>query len=174
MLFDDDPCCLARLPSTAFDEATGRYVSSSDPAQASALQIQACPIACSYAIVDGRHLLSDVNAFEASLASSTITVTLDVTRRASSNKQGDLVDIYCVGRCSALVSLQEARRAGVGEGDWEEEEEEETSEGCGWVKDEALMRVCLARARKEGAKVRDMVRQAGQARGAGMAAPVGR
>lgn len=82
-----------------------------------------------------------MDAFEASLASSIITITLDTHRK----QEDDIVSIHCTGAASAFVSLQEAAQASV-TGSKEEN-------GQVQVKDEELMAVCILRARRRCAEL---------------------
>lgn len=94
-----------------------------------------------------RYLLSDLDAFESSLVSSTITITLNVHQESQTqSKEDDIVDIHCTGSCSALVTLQEAASASVsGSG--------EEVGGQVRVKDEDLIAICILRARKKCAEL---------------------
>jgi hypothetical protein len=91
--------------------------------------------------IASKYILSDMDAFESSLASSTITVTLDTSQQA----EDEIVSIHCTGACSAFISLQEAAQASV-TGLKEEN-------GRVQVKDEGLISVCIFRARRRCAEL---------------------
>lgn len=88
-----------------------------------------------------------MDAFESSLASSTITITLDVDNSDDRirSKDDDIVSVRCTGACSALINLQEAAQASVN-GNAEQG-------GRVRVRDEELIAVCIYRARKRCAEV---------------------
>lgn len=83
-----------------------------------------------------------MDAFESSLITSTITITLNVHQASQvQSRDDDIVNIHCTGSCSALVTLQEATSASVS-GSGEEIGEQVR------VRDEDLIAICILRARK--------------------------
>ncbi|UZJ51794.1 hypothetical protein CBS101457_001114 [Exobasidium rhododendri] len=133
----------ARLPLASFNEDTEQIVCSPDPSLSKSLTLTTCPISCSFGIVDGTYLLSDIDAFEASLVSSSITITLDALRIPS--KDDDVVYVHSTGVCTALITSQEAIHASVNGSDEEG--------GRVRIKDEEVIAVCIVRARRRCAQM---------------------
>jgi exosome complex component RRP43 len=125
-----------RLPQAALDEETNQIICSPDPSKRHSLFLTACPLSCSFGVVEGTYLLSDPDAFESSLVTSTIRITIEANRAS----EDDIVNVHCTGVCSALISPIEANQASV-KGSSEEK-------GQVRVKDEDLIAVCIHRARR--------------------------
>ena len=132
---------VAKLPLMIYDESSSQ-VAPHDSKKES-LRIQACPISCTFSIVDRKYLLSDANSFEATLASGAISITLDMWNKQNADVR--IVDLRCTGRCSATITKQEASQAGVDPSDWFEDESSDRV----FVQDDALIRVCIRRAQQQ-------------------------
>lgn len=119
------------------------------------LKLTACPLSFSFAIVENRHLLSDANAFEASMTSATLTIVLQADQDIQDKSK--LVEVHCAGLITALVSNEEAKANKINGS-----VEEGAKEGLIRVQDEQLIRLCIARAKKQYLVHRQAMQQARQ------------
>lgn len=139
-------------------------MSSPDLQTSASFALKGTPVAFSFAVIDGRHLLSDPNAFEATLASNTVCITLDVSQLGTGRRR-DIADIEVIGRCEAVVLASEAKRAGATMVEsFEDDDGDSSSTGAHGevrvrVRDEALLAVCLARARRQAVAAKEALAQ---------------
>lgn len=151
-----DACTLAfnaalndtKLPSTQSDDQG--LVCSSEEAEREPLSLLSTPQTFTFGIVEGTHLLSDPNAFESTMISASITITLDTMKLGT---EDDLVGVQCSGRCSALITSEEARKA-------EAKGHKEGSSNKLRIQDEELVKICLIRARRHCAQVKQAMQSA--------------
>lgn len=137
-----------KLPNTSFDDIG--IVCSSEPSNANLLSLHSCPQTFSFGVIEGKHLLSDPNAFEGTMISASIVITLDATK---SGTEEDLVGIQCSGRCTALISADEAHKA-------EAKGRKESSSNKLRIQDEELIKICLFRARYHCSQVKQAMQNA--------------
>ncbi|MCO5613809.1 hypothetical protein L7F22_068087 [Adiantum nelumboides] len=151
-----DACTLAvnsalndtKLPNAQFDDQG--LICSSEESEAKPLSLRSFPQTFTFGIVEGTHLLSDPNAFESTMISASITITLDSMKLGTDE---DLVGVQCSGRCSALITTEEARQAEVNG-------RKEGSSNNLRIQDEELAKVCLIRARRHCAQVKKAMQSA--------------
>ncbi|PWN35327.1 ribosomal protein S5 domain 2-like protein [Meira miltonrushii] len=151
-----DACTLAvnaalndtKLPNTQSDDHG--LVCSSVESETKPLSLLSSPQTFTFGIVEGTHLLSDPNAFESTMISASITITLDTMKL---DTEEDMVGVQCSGRCSALITTEEARQA-------EAKGRKQGAANKLRIQDEELVKICLMRARRHCAQVKQAMQNA--------------
>lgn len=152
------------LPATRFDVDELRVICDPDPATARRLELKSLPLACSFGIVDGAHLLCDPNAFESTLTSASVVVALNALRETDADtdeEEEELMHVETSGLAKARITHEEMHDANLAPsatGDQSDATVKEAPDGSSIIiKDEALIQLCVQRAKARCHELRSLV-----------------